>query len=45
MWGHGLLVTTRSVDRCVKTLRQKLGEENVRALVAVRGVGYRWDER
>ena len=43
VWGHGLLVTVRSVDRCVKTLRKKLGEENVRALVAVRGVGYRWD--
>ena len=26
VWGHGLLVTHRSVDRCVKTLRQKLGE-------------------
>jgi len=44
VWGHGLLVTGRSVDRCVKTLRKKLGEENIRSLVAVRGVGYRWDE-
>jgi DNA-binding response OmpR family regulator len=45
VWGHGLLVTVRSVDRCVKTLRHKLGEGNVAALVAVRGVGYRWDAR
>ncbi|MGJ8694724.1 MAG: response regulator transcription factor [Verrucomicrobiaceae bacterium] len=45
VWGHGLLVTVRSVDRCVKTLRKKLGERNVGPLVAVRGVGYRWDER
>ncbi|MDB4354183.1 response regulator transcription factor [Akkermansiaceae bacterium] len=43
VWGHGLLVTARSVDRCVKTLRKKLGEANLGALVAVRGVGYRWD--
>lgn len=41
--GHGLLVTTRSVDRCVKTLRQKLGDA-ANSLVSVRGVGYRWDD-
>lgn len=44
VWGHGLLVTSRSVDRCVKTLRSKLGAECAASLVAVRGVGYRWDE-
>lgn len=44
VWGHGLLVTVRSVDRCVKTLRMKLGPESSSGLVAVRGVGYRWDE-
>lgn len=43
VWGHGLLVTVRSVDRCVKTLRMKLGAECSASLVAVRGVGYRWD--
>lgn len=42
VWGHGLLVTTRSVDRCVKTLREKIGRAAAH-LVAVRGVGYRWD--
>lgn len=44
VWGYGLLVTSRSVDRCVKTLRSKLGPECASSLVAVRGVGYRWDE-
>lgn len=43
VWGYGLLVTVRSVDRCVKTLRMKLGAECSASLVAVRGVGYRWD--
>jgi len=43
VWGHGLLVTTRSVDRCVKTLRAKLGQAAAH-LVSVRGVGYRWDQ-
>jgi DNA-binding response OmpR family regulator len=43
VWGHGLLVTVRSVDRCVKTLRAKLGPEGAANLIAVRGVGYRWD--
>ena len=43
VWGHGLLVTVRSVDRCVKTLRSKLGPKGASGLVAVRGVGYRWD--
>ena len=42
VWGNGLLVTVRSVDRCVKTLREKLGEA-AGHLVSVRGVGYRWD--
>ena len=42
VWGNGLLVTSRSVDRCVKTLREKLSEA-AGNLVSVRGVGYRWD--
>lgn len=42
VWGPGLFVTERSVDRAVKTLRQKLGEAGA-PLQAVRGVGYRWD--
>lgn len=42
VWGHGLIVTQRSVDRCVKTLRTKLGPLS-QQLTSVRGVGYRWD--
>ena len=43
VWGHGLMVTNRSVDRCVKTLRAKLGPLYAEELVSVRGIGYRWD--
>lgn len=43
VWGHGLLVTNRSVDRCVKTLRAKLGPNYTNELLSVRGIGYRWD--
>ncbi len=43
VWGHGLLVTNRSVDRCVKTLRAKLEGSTATDLRSVRGVGYRWD--
>lgn len=43
VWGHGLLVTNRSVDRCVKTLRAKLEGAAGTDLRSVRGVGYRWD--
>lgn len=43
VWGNGLMVTIRSVDRCVKTLRAKLGPEDSRNLTSVRGMGYRWD--
>lgn len=41
VWGPGLFVTERSVDRAVKTLRVKLGEAS-KAIETVRGVGYRW---
>lgn len=43
VWGHGLMVTNRSVDRCVKTLRAKLGPQYTEELISVRGIGYRWD--
>lgn len=43
VWGNGLLVTARSVDRCVKTLRAKLGASTAKYLTSVRGMGYRWD--
>jgi DNA-binding response OmpR family regulator len=43
IWGRGLIVTNRSVDRCVKTLRAKLKTSTATQLRSVRGVGYRWD--
>ena len=43
VWGPGLFVTERSVDRAVKTLRTKLGDAG-KSLHTVRGVGYRWEE-
>ena len=42
VWGPGLFVTERSVDRAVKTLRIKLGEAG-KPLTTVRGIGYRWE--
>lgn len=42
VWGHGIFITQRSVDRCVKTLRQKLGDAGS-DIHSVRGLGYRWE--
>ena len=45
VWGHGILVTTRSVDRCVTTLRAKV-ESDPRHPVwirTIRDVGYRFE--
>lgn len=41
VWGPGLFVTDRSVDRAVKVLRAKLGKAG-KGIETVRGVGYRW---
>jgi DNA-binding response OmpR family regulator len=44
VWGYDILVTTRSVDRCVNTLRNKI-ERNPQAPVwvkTIRDVGYRF---
>ena len=43
VWGEGIFVTERSVDRAVKVIRSRLGEAGTR-LETVRGVGYRWRE-
>ena len=43
VWGEGIFVTERSVDRAVKVIRSRLGEARTR-LETVRGVGYRWRE-
>jgi DNA-binding response OmpR family regulator len=45
VWGHAAFVTSRSVDRCVTTLRAKI-EPNPHAPVyirTVRDIGYRFD--
>lgn len=45
VWGHDILVTARSVDRCVNTLRAKI-EKKPDAPVfikTVRAIGYRFD--
>jgi len=42
VWGSGLFVTERSVDRSVKMIRARLLEAGSN-LKTVRGVGYRWD--
>lgn len=44
VWGSGALNTTRSVDRCVTTLRNKLREFDDKAyIVSIRDIGYRFD--
>ena len=40
VWGHSIVVTERSVDRCVTTLRAKIGAQYIRT---VRDVGYRFE--
>jgi two-component system, OmpR family, alkaline phosphatase synthesis response regulator PhoP len=40
VWGYNVFVTSRSVDRCVTTLRHKIGPAVIRT---VRGIGYRFD--
>jgi len=45
VWGSGILVTTRSVDRCVSTLRSKI-EPDPRYptyLQTIRDIGYRFE--
>ncbi len=45
VWGRALIVTTRSVDRCVATLRSKLEGEPSRPqfIHTIRDVGYRFE--
>lgn len=45
VWGHSVIVTSRSVDRCITTLRSKI-ESNPREphfIGTIRDVGYRFD--
>lgn len=45
VWGYDIFVTTRSVDRCVTTLRQKIEADpkNPAFIQTVREIGYRFD--
>ncbi|MEM7350432.1 MAG: response regulator transcription factor [Acidobacteriota bacterium] len=45
VWGHGILVTHRSVDRCVTTLRSKIEPDPRRPvwIRTIRDVGYRFE--
>lgn len=42
VWGAGIFVTDRSVDRAVKVIRARLGKMGTK-LETVRGIGYRWN--
>lgn len=44
VWGYNVLVTGRSVDRCIKTLRKKLEDDphHPRFIETVREIGYRF---
>jgi DNA-binding response OmpR family regulator len=44
VWGHDLLVNSRSVDRCVTTLRKKIepNPDQPQHIQTVRDVGYRF---
>ncbi len=45
VWGQGVFVTDRSVDRCVTTLRSKLepDQRNPRFIRTIRDIGYRFE--
>lgn len=45
VWGQGVFVTDRSVDRCVTTLRSKLEPDprNPRFIRTIRDIGYRFE--
>ena len=44
VWGFGVFVTGRSVDRCVNTLRKKIERDphRPRFIQTIREVGYRF---
>jgi len=45
VWGFSVLVTGRSVDRCVNTLRTKVepDPEDPTYIQTIRGIGYRFE--
>jgi DNA-binding response OmpR family regulator len=47
VWGRDIVVTNRSVDRCITTLRGKLGDEPTSPtyIQTVRDIGYRFEHK
>ncbi len=45
VWGYNVFVTTRSVDRCVNTLRRKIEKDPRQPafIQTVREIGYRFE--
>jgi DNA-binding response OmpR family regulator len=45
VWGHSIVVTPRSIDRCVATLRAKIegGSERTGYIQTIRDIGYRFE--
>jgi DNA-binding response OmpR family regulator len=45
VWGYGIFVTPRSVDRCVNTLRGKVEPDPAQPTIlrTIRGIGYRFE--
>jgi DNA-binding response OmpR family regulator len=45
VWGHSVIVTSRSVDRCVTTLRSKIEDDprKPRHIITIRDIGYRFE--
>lgn len=45
VWGHSVIVTSRSVDRCITTLRSKIESDpgNPRFIQTIRDIGYRFE--
>jgi DNA-binding response OmpR family regulator len=45
VWGHSVIVTLRSVDRCVTTLRSKIEDDprEPRHIITIRDIGYRFE--
>ncbi len=45
VWGHGVFVTSRSVDRCINTLRKRIEPDPTRPtfIKTIRQIGYRFE--
>ena len=45
VWGNEVFVTSRSVDRCINTLRQKIEKDphDPKFIQTIRGIGYRFE--